>query len=239
MLKGLDHLVVAVRDLDGAQDLGAAVGLDSDGVHGVSVRRNVLRCSTDPMPRLRKLSRRETVLVALTAVVVVAAVAWWLRSPTGLPLARGRAAGDAAAQPIPRIDLARLDQPRATADAGRRNLFDFGAAPEPEPAPPPVAPPTPPPNRPGATNGTSEGPGGTVVSGPAPLPPLNVKYIGSVENASGVKVAVLVTDRQEVLTGQQGQVVANRYRIAKIGLESVDLEDIATGQSRRVALRGS
>ena len=76
-------------------------------------------------------------------------------------------------------------------------------------------------------------------SGPPPLPPLNVKYIGSVENASGVRVAVLVTDRQEVLTGQLGQVVANRYRIAKIGLESVDLEDVATGQSRRIALRGS
>ena len=71
------------------------------------------------------------------------------------------------------------------------------------------------------------------------LPPLNVKYIGSVENAAGIKVAVLVTDRQEVLTGQPGQVIANRYRIARIGLESVDLEDVATGQSRRIALRGS
>ena len=76
-------------------------------------------------------------------------------------------------------------------------------------------------------------------SGPPPLPPLNVKYIGSVENATGVKVAVLVTDRHEVLTGQTGQVIANRYRVARIGLESVDLEDVTTGQSRRIALRGS
>jgi hypothetical protein len=70
------------------------------------------------------------------------------------------------------------------------------------------------------------------------LPPLNVKYVGSVENARGVKVAVLVTDRREVLTGQAGQVVANRYRIARIGLESVDLEDVNSGQSRRVPLKG-
>jgi hypothetical protein len=71
------------------------------------------------------------------------------------------------------------------------------------------------------------------------LPPLNLKYIGSVENKAGVKVAVLVTDRREVLTGQTGQVVANRYRIARIGLESVDLEDVASGQSRRIPLRGN
>ena len=70
------------------------------------------------------------------------------------------------------------------------------------------------------------------------LPPLNLRYIGSVENAQGVKVAVLVTDKREVLTGQAGEIVANRYRIARIGLESVDLEDVGTGQSRRIPLRG-
>jgi hypothetical protein len=50
---------------------------------------------------------------------------------------------------------------------------------------------------------------------------------------------VLLTDRDEVLTGQAGQVIANRYRISRIGIESVDLEDVGTGQSRRIPLRGS
>jgi hypothetical protein len=189
------------------------------------------------MPALRKLSRREAVLVALAAVAVVASAFWWLRSPDGLPLVRAKAAADTPGQPIPRIDLARLDQPRASAPGGRRNLFEFGAAPAPASTPAPVATPTPRPPAPGGLPGIADGSGQP--AGPAPLPPLNVKYIGSVENASGVRVAVLVTDRQEVLTGQLGQVVANRYRIAKIGLESVDLEDVATGQSRRIALRGS
>ncbi len=71
------------------------------------------------------------------------------------------------------------------------------------------------------------------------LPPLKLWFIGSVENKAGVKVAVLVTDKREVLTGQAGQMVANRYRIARIGLESVDLEDVASGQSRRVPLKGN
>ena len=78
--------------------------------------------------------------------------------------------------------------------------------------------------------------GGPVTPG---LPPLKLKYIGSVESKAGVKVAVLLTDRREVLTGQAGQVVANRYRIARIGLESVDLEDVGSGQSRRVPLKGN
>jgi hypothetical protein len=71
------------------------------------------------------------------------------------------------------------------------------------------------------------------------LPPLNLKFIGSVENAKGVRVAVLLTDRNEVLTGQPGQVVANRYKISKIGFESVDLEEVGSGQVRRIPLRGN
>jgi hypothetical protein len=74
---------------------------------------------------------------------------------------------------------------------------------------------------------------------PAAPPPLSLKYLGSVENRAGVKVAVLLTDRKEVLTGRAGDTVANRYRIARIGLESVDLEDVASGQSRRIPLRGN
>jgi hypothetical protein len=68
---------------------------------------------------------------------------------------------------------------------------------------------------------------------------MNLKFIGSVGNEAGVKVAVLVTERNEVLTGQPGQVVANRYRIERIGIESVDLEDVGTGQSRRLPLKGN
>jgi hypothetical protein len=68
---------------------------------------------------------------------------------------------------------------------------------------------------------------------------MNLKFIGSVGNAEGVKVAVLVTERNEVLTGQRGDVVANRYRIANIGIESVDVEDVGTGQSRRIPLKGN
>jgi hypothetical protein len=139
---------------------------------------------------------------------------------------------------VPRIDLARLDQPAGVDEAGRRDLFAFGGQAEPAPEPlPRVTVPTPAPAGPAGATGGLDAAADAHLGTPA-LPPLNLHYIGSVESARGVKVAILVTDRREVLTGQAGEVVANRYRIARIGLESVDLEDVGTGQSRRLPLRG-
>jgi hypothetical protein len=185
---------------------------------------------------VRKLSGREKGLLGLLAVAGVAASIGALRHPDA-PTVLGRPTGEHALVPVPRIDLARVDAPRPRSEAGRRDLFAFGRGPEPEDAAPPEAVKTPPP-RP-----ETIGPDGSGVVPPPPvtptLPPLNLKYIGSVENKAGVKVAVLMTDRKEVLTGQAGQVVANRYRIARIGLESVDLEDVGSGQSRRIPLKGN
>ncbi len=170
-------------------------------------------------------------------VLAAAAVAGWivLRDATPGPgpaaAAEEPRAGGRREPDVPRIDLARLDRPRAASGAGRRDIFDFGA-PEPPPAgsraeaapPPPVeAPPTAPP----------------VTAPPAPsLPPLNIKYIGAFEGKRGLKIAVLMTDRKEVLTGQTGEVVANRIKIVRIGLESVDVQEVGSEQVRRIPLKG-
>jgi hypothetical protein len=187
---------------------------------------------------LRKLSRRETTLLA--ALTLAAFLVGWrlLRDPgtAGGTLSGSRA--EAPPAPVPRIDLARLERPRTVAEAGRRNIFGYGqAALPPAPRPEIVATPSPLPAPGSAAAAAAAALGGE--PGVPSLPALNLKYIGTVENTRGVKVAVLMTDRREVLTGQAGQVVGNRYRIARIGLESVDLEDVATGQSRRLPLRGN
>ena len=188
---------------------------------------------------MRKLSRRERGLLGLAALAAVAVTGWALRHSDNAPAMLGRPRATAPLPPVARIDLARIDAPPGEDTAGHRDLFAFGRATEPEadPAPPPVvASPLGPPSAGGAA-----GIGDSVAAGPVvpSLPPLSLKYIGSVENKAGVKVAVLITDRREVLTGQAGEVVANRYRIARIGLESVDLEDVGTGQSRRIPLKGN
>jgi hypothetical protein len=48
-----------------------------------------------------------------------------------------------------------------------------------------------------------------------------------------------MTDKKEILTGQAGEVVGNRLKIVKIGLESVDVQDIGGGGVRRIPLRGN
>ena len=168
------------------------------------------------------------------AVVAAVSVGWIvLRDSTEAvaPAARAAEAPKAAAPAgpnLPRIDLARLDRPRPASGVGRRDLFDFA-----------TPPPTPPPPMPSAPPVMAETPPPVTIPTPPPLAPLNIKYIGAFEGKKGLKVAVLMTDRKEVLTGQMGEVVANRYRIVRIGLESVDVQEVGSEQVRRIPLKGN
>jgi hypothetical protein len=182
----------------------------------------------------RRLSSRQKILAL--ALVLAAGTFAYLRlrpdSAGGGPSSRSRARATAATE-VPAIGLARLDAPLAASAAGKRNLFEFGAAPaqqdeepdeEPDAAPPPPVVPT--------TPDTTTPPGPRLVA-------INLKYIGTLEAEGGLKVAVLLTDRNEILYGQVGQQVANRFKILRIGHESVEVLDEGSGQSRRIPLKGS
>jgi hypothetical protein len=125
---------------------------------------------------------------------------------------------------LPRIDLARLDglDKLATIETGPRDPggFEIPPAPPPTPAPPP-------PIEPVAVV--------TPASSPPP-PPLNMTYLGTLESKAGLRVAVFLADKKTVLTGREGEVVGSRVRVVKIGLESVDVEDLTSGRSQRLAL---
>ena len=158
------------------------------------------------------------------------AAAWLVLRPAAPTPARpGQAAArrgrtSAGADEIPRIDLARLDSldklEKIVAATGERDPGEYPSqpapphAPMPGPAPMPVATPAP---------------------GP-PLPPaLNMTYLGNLEKA-GLKVAVFLTEKKIVLHGREGDVVGSRMRVVKIGLESVDVEDLTSGRGQRMAL---
>ena len=168
------------------------------------------------------------------AIAAAASVGWARLRDTAPAVAPSASAAEAPVGTVkrepelPRIDLARLDRPRPASGIGRRDLFDFA-----------TPPPTPPPPMPSAPPVVEETPPPVTVPTPPPLPPLNIKYIGAFEGKKGLKVAVLMTDRKEVLTGQAGEVVANRYRIVRIGLESVDVQDVGSEQVRRIPLKGN
>jgi hypothetical protein len=72
----------------------------------------------------------------------------------------------------------------------------------------------------------------------AVVPPLNVRFIGAVDR-NGARFAVLMTEQKEILTARAGDVVANRLRVVRIGLESVDVQDVGGGALRRLPLRAN
>ena len=189
----------------------------------------------------RGLTSRRWLGASLLVLATVLALYVRLRpQPTAPPLGSRPRGRGAATSELPRIDLARLSSPPPATKAGRRDLFGFGeAAPDAEEAegeggrgkPAHVPPPTP---APVVT------PNPQIAPPPAPrLVTINLKYIGSLEAQGGVKVAVLLTDRNDILYGQVGQQVANRFKIVRIGLESVEIFDESAGQSRRIPLKGN
>jgi len=173
---------------------------------------------------------RWIVFAAAGAVILLAAYGLMPADVPGpaTPVRAGeRSRPGPAESPLPVIDFARIANPPPAPGLGTRDLFDF-AAPPPTPIPPP-----PPPS-------SAEGgdPAPITVPTPTPLPPLNIRYIGAVERR-GAKVAMLMTERGEVLTGQAGAMVGNRFRIVKIGLESIDIQEVGSDHVRRIPLKGN
>jgi hypothetical protein len=196
--------------------------------------------------------RRETIVLSVLALAAVA-LGWWRlvgdrpADPARVALARtaappapsgggaGRERSGDATEGVPVVELDALKQPRPAPLESTRDPFRFKVArpplPQlgrgglpgvgPRPAPPPVAvdPSTPPP--------------------PPPPPPITLKFIGIVQvQDRGLKLAVL-SDSRGVYFGGEGEIIEGRYRITRIGTESIVLTYLdGTGQ-RVIPLSGS
>ena len=173
--------------------------------------------------------RRELIMAAagVAALALVYSVAGGRDRPVTAPTGGGRG-GRASAEPeLPRVDLDRVRAADARPAAGRRDVFSFGPEPRVELPPPPS---------PGPDFDTEPTP--TPVPTPTPLPPLTVKYIGSLEK-KGLKVAFFLTEKKEVVSGQPGETVMNRFRVVRIGFESVDVQQVGADQVQRLPLKGN
>jgi hypothetical protein len=167
------------------------------------------------------IERRQVWLLGLLLAVltVVAYRAWTSTSAT--PARTSNEAGAAASSAgrsgqatpqrpaAPDVRLEALDGTRPKPGGGDRNLFRFKSkAPPPAPPverlPPPVAPvPTGPPP-------------------PPPVPPIPLKFIGTLER-NGQKIAILSDTTGHVSYGPEGATIDGRYRIIRIGAESIEL----------------
>jgi hypothetical protein len=125
-------------------------------------------------------------------------------------------------EPVAPVKLDVLSRKSEEPGTAQRNPFRY----QPKAAPPPPRITVPPPSEAPKPAPPSPPPG------PPPLPPIPLKFIGVVERANGVKWAVL-SDGKVTLHGKDGDSIDGRYRIVKIGVESIEMTYL-DGRGRQV-----
>jgi hypothetical protein len=123
------------------------------------------------------------------------------------------------------IQLEALNAPREDAPVPERNLFRFEvkAPPPPPPRPAVVAPP---PRVMPTTPATPPGP-----PPPAPIP---LRFIGVLNAPTQAgRVAILTDGRGAVLHGREGDIIEGRYRLLRIGADTVEMAYL-DGRGRQV-----
>jgi hypothetical protein len=179
-----------------------------------------------PEPRLIVLA---ALVLGLAAVVVYE----WPRADEspGAPAARrtgtradarrGEGAPVTAVPPV-RLDALAAARSQPPPEPGGRNLFQF-------------QPKLPPPGTPGARPAVPAVP----VVLPPPPPPILVKFIGIVQTPDK-KLAVLSdVSTHDVFYGREGDIIDGRYRILRIGVESIEMAYVDGRGRQTIRLTGS
>jgi hypothetical protein len=176
-----------------------------------------------------------TLIAAVVALIVVRSGDTPSSTPTRAPrppVAGRNATQQPAKEATPAdVRLSALDRERTEPMDLGRNPFRF----KPKPAPPP---PAPPPRAQKSPDGSVDGaPPPLVPAGPPPPPPIALKFIGVVQKADGTRIAVL-SDGKRPISGKEGEDLEGRYRIMKIGEESIDIAYIDGRGRRTIPLTG-
>ncbi|HEY7445660.1 MAG TPA: hypothetical protein VH701_24750 [Vicinamibacterales bacterium] len=184
-------------------------------------------------PRQRRLVLLAGLLVALVAIVVVQTRAPQSTESSAAPsnpatprdqVSRGTEVARAEV-----VKLEALEAPRPEPVDGDRNPFRFGqrtpsrgsSGEDPVRPPPGIVPQQPP----------------TPLPPPGP-PPIALKFIGLVEAPTqGGKLAVL-SDGRSVFHGYEGAIIDGRYRIVRIGVESIEMTYVDGGGRQTIRLTG-
>ena len=175
--------------------------------------------------------RRQVVLAAALGgaglVVVVMATRGSGSDGTAPPAASARtpAVGQpAAALPVTDLKLQLLESPRAEIGEPARNPFRFQARPAPAATRAAARP------APAAT----PAPRAAAASGPPPLPPIPLRFIGLFDapGQSG-RVAIMSDGRGNVFQGKEGDIIEGRYRVGRVNSDSLELS-YADGRGRQM-----
>jgi hypothetical protein len=72
-------------------------------------------------------------------------------------------------------------------------------------------------------------------AGPAPPPPINLKFFGWATEAGGPK-AVLLSQDGNVFVAREGDIVARRYKVVRIGPNSVEIRDVLSNNTQTIPM---
>jgi len=180
--------------------------------------------------------RRKQLLLAGVLIVLVAVVyrAFVATSTTPAPTSNGGRTSAAPARPsstptpvAPDVHLQSLNDQHPKPGEAERNLFQFK----------PKAPPPPPPSRGAVPQTPAPPPVAAPPPGPPPPPPITLKFISILEQG-GHKYAVLSDGLGPPMFGVEGGTVAGRYRILRIGVESIEMSYLDGRGRQTIRLTG-
>lgn len=131
----------------------------------------------------------------------------------------------------PDVRLESLGAERPKPGSTDRNLFRFKPKAPPPPPPGAFRPPPPPVTAP---------PVPMQPAGPPPPPPITLKFIGLLTPESGgMKIAVLTDGMGPPMQVREGEIVAGRYRVLRIGVESIEMAYLDGRGRQTIRLTGS
>ena len=181
------------------------------------------------------MGRKATQYTALGVLLVTLGAVLWYQ------FARGASAGTPAAvaaqsartpaeaqrvqamSVVPDVKVDDLKaKPAARVEVGR-NLFRVQPKPVPQPVLSPAA-------RAAAAAAAA------IPPPPPPPPPITLKLIGLVDAPGGAGKIAVLSDGRDVYYGREGEIIDGRYRIVRIGAESVDMSYLDGRGARTIPL---
>ena len=130
----------------------------------------------------------------------------------------------AALDPTLREDL--LERSREVEYQGSsRNIFQVYTPP---PAPPPAAP------APSPTAAASAPP---LPPPPPPAPTIPLKFYGVAAPSGSPQKKAFLTDGEEIFIAQEGEMIARFYKVVRIGINTIELEDSRSKQKQSLPLQ--
>ncbi len=181
------------------------------------------------------MGRKTTQYAALGVLLVTLAAVLWYQFARGASAgepAVGSAPGTRASDEIQRVQAmgavpdVKVDdlkaKPAARVDIGR-NLFRVQPKPVPQPVLSPAA-------RAAAAAAAAMPPP------PPPPPPITLRLIGLVDAPGGAGKIAVLSDGRDVFYGREGEIIDGRYRIVRIGAESVEMSYLDGRGARTIPL---